>query len=270
MSVFVKQAPVSVVIPCFRCAKTIARAVESITRQSTRPAEVILVDDASGDGTLEVLRQLGQTHPDWVKLLTLEANQGSASARNAGWAIARQPYIAFLDADDSWHPQKIEIQYAYMAANPEVVLSGHAHRLLNKDEFEPNWSIGEYSVRNVSKNALLLSNRFVTPSVMLKREMSFRFSEGKRHMEDHLLWLEIACAQMKITRISAELAAIYKAPYGATGLSAQMWAMEMGELENYRHLYSNRCINILQLLALRTFSIAKFARRLARYWIYIR
>lgn len=262
--------PVSVVIPCFRCTNTIGRAVASIAKQTSQPAEIILVDDASGDGTLQILQQLVQSYPDWVKVLSLDENQGAASARNAGWALASQPYIAFLDADDIWHPRKLEIQYAYMAAHTDVALSGHAHRKLNSDGIEPNWNIGEFSVKDISRNALLLSNRFVTPSVMLKREIPFRFAEGKRHMEDHLLWLEIVCAPMVVTRLSAELAGIYKAPYGATGLSAQMWSMELGELKNYRHLYANNCINIFQLLGLGVYSTIKFARRLVLYWGHIR
>ena len=55
-------APVSVVIPCYRCAATIARAIASIAQQTRKPAEVLLVDDASGDGTLAVLQELAQQH----------------------------------------------------------------------------------------------------------------------------------------------------------------------------------------------------------------
>ena len=63
-------APVSVVVPCFRCADTIADAVASVAAQVLRPAEVLLVDDGSGDGTLERLEELAQAYPQgWIKVL---------------------------------------------------------------------------------------------------------------------------------------------------------------------------------------------------------
>jgi len=114
-------APVSVVIPCYRCGATIKRAVDSVAAQTLRPAEVILIEDGSGDNTLEQLYRVQGEHPkDWIKIIALEKNSGPSFARNTGWDAATQPYIAFLDADDSWHPQKTEIQYQWMAAHPKV------------------------------------------------------------------------------------------------------------------------------------------------------
>ena len=170
-------APVSVVIPCFRCATTIGRAVASITQQTQKPAEVILIEDASGDNTMAVLRKIEQAYPGWVKVLQSEENRGAASARNAGWAAASQPYVAFLDADDAWHPQKIEIQYAYMSAHPEVMLCGHGHRVIKQTDALPDWEIGEQKEKCIHKWELLLSNRFVTPSVMVRRDVEHRFVE---------------------------------------------------------------------------------------------
>lgn len=263
-------APVSVVIPCFRCASTIRRAVTSISKQTLKPAEVILVDDASGDGTLETLQQIAHEYPGWVKVIALSQNQGVASARNSGWAAAEQPYIAFLDSDDAWHQKKVEIQYAYMVAHPDVVLNGHAHRRKNSDTSDLDWALHEWKAEPVTKKTLLFSNRFVTPSAMLRREIPFRFAEGKRHMEDHLLWLEIVCAKLKVTRINAELAAIFKPAYGAAGLSAQLWSMERGDLDNYGQLYQSGCINFIQWLGLCIYSVLKFVRRLILYWGYMR
>ena len=242
-------APVSVVIPCYRCSKTIRRALASVLRQAKVPTEVILVDDASGDDTWAVLAELEQTHPGWVKLLPLKENQGAASARNAGWNLACQPYIAFLDADDAWHPRKIEIQLAYMEANPDVVLSGHGYRLLGQDVL-PDWTVGQDGAKPIGKWALMLSNKFVTPSVMVRRDIGQRFVERQRYMEDHMLWLMISCSGGGVVKIPTELAAIYKEPFGITGLSSQVWLMERGDLGNYRRLYRKNYINAFQFFAL--------------------
>src|SRR6185369_14935384 len=114
-----------------RCAGTIERAVRSVAGQSRRPAELILVDDASGDGTGALLEGLRSRYgPDWIRIITLERNQGPGTARNVGWDAATSTYIAFLDADDAWHPRKIEIQCAWMDSHPEFAVTGHASRQL--------------------------------------------------------------------------------------------------------------------------------------------
>lgn len=263
-------APVTVVIPCFRCAGTIRRAVDSIVQQTHKPAEVIFVDDASGDETLGVLRTIEKQYSGWIKVITLTENSGAASARNVGWAAATQPYIAFLDSDDAWHPQKIEIQYAYMSAHPQVALCGHGYRRLTQENALPDWPVVDCVAQPIHKWLLLLSNRFVTPSVMLRRDIEQRFVEKQRYMEDHMLWLKIVCNGGRVVKLSAELAAIYKRPFGVMGLSAQFWSMERGDLGNYRRLYRANCINGFQLGVLAVYSVLKYVRRLVIYWTMLR
>jgi glycosyltransferase involved in cell wall biosynthesis len=224
---------------------------------------MILVDDDSNDGTLELLRSIQARYGDWVRVVTLPVNAGAASARNAGWNVAKQPYIAFLDSDDAWHPQKIEIQLRYMQRNPDVALSGHLCRQMPHTAIEaPAWPVALTGERDITWTALLLVNQFVTPSVMLKREVALRFSEGARHMEDHRLWLEIVGAPMRVVKLQAELVAVYKPVYGASGLSADMWSMEKAELANYRYFQGIDKIGTLKMLILQGYSLVKFIRRL--------
>ena len=245
--------------------------MDSILQQTQKPAEVILVDDASGDNTLSVLYTLEQQYAGWIKVIALEQNKGAGSARNAGWAAATQPYIAFLDADDAWHPQKIEIQYAYMQKYPEVVLCGHQRRILKQKDKLPHWEVqGGDQAKKISKWTLLLSNKFVTPSVMLRRDIKQRFVERQRHMEDHMLWLAVVCAGGLVTKLPTELAAIYKRPFGEAGLSSQIWAMGKSDLSNYRRLYRAGYINFAQEILLGLYSALKFIRRLFIYWGYVR
>ncbi len=255
-------APVSVVIPCYRCAKTIRRAVASVAAQTLRPLEVILVDDASGDDTLAELESIAREHGDaWVRVIPLPANVGAGEARNAGWDAARGEFIAFLDADDAWHPRKVEIQYAFMRRHPEVALSGHLHRI-RRSEAARHAEVGEVRETVISYRRLLLSNTFITPSAMIRRELPYRFAEGKRHMEDFLLWLTVAANGHRVVRLDAELAYIFKAPYGETGLSAELAAMEHAELDVYSRIRQQGQIGGAAHAILKTYSLAKFARRL--------
>ena len=269
MSAAALQAPVSVIIPCYRCSATLERAVASVAAQTQVPAELILVDDCSADGTRALMQHIaGLYTPGWIRTVLLEQNMGAASARNAGWAIATQPYIAFLDSDDAWHPQKIALQLGYMQAHPDVVLCGHSHKILATAAM-PDWPVreaeGALKSRRITKWGLMLSNRFVTPSAMLKRNIAQRFEERQRYMEDHMLWLSIVCSGAVVDKLSVPLAAIYKRPYGQAGLSAQWWLMERGDLGNYRRLLVQNHITHLQFLAFAVYSAAKFLRRLALY-----
>lgn len=262
--------PVSVMIPCYRSARTIERAVASVAAQTVLPTEIVLIDDGSADDTRAVLHDLRSRHqPGWIRLVLLDQNVGAASARNAGWAVASQTYIAFLDADDAWHPRKIEIQYAYMSANPDVVLCGHGYRRL-KQNVLPDWNVVQGDAQRIRKWALMLSNQFVTPSVMVRRDVEQRFVEKQRYMEDHMLWLKIICSGGRVVKLSTELAAIYKEPFGVMGLSAQVWLMERGDLGNYRRLSEGRFITDYQFAVLVVFSVMKYLRRLLIYGGYLR
>ena len=89
-------------------------------------------------------------------------------------------------------------------------------------------------------------------------------------MEDHLLWLEIFFSGSRVVKLGAELAAIYKQPFGVRGLSAQLWRMECGELGNYRLLHRKGFVTAYQFAGLALYSVLKFVRRLLVYGGYLR
>lgn len=253
---------VSVIIPCYRCGDTIERALGSVIAQTVRPTELILVDDASSDETLNKLYQLQACYGrDWIKVVPLNEHNGPSMARNIGWEHATQEYIAFLDADDTWHPQKLEIQYNWMVNHPDVGLSGHLCPWLTDAEHTSSLPIA-CKAWQVKKWSLLLSNRFLTSSVMLKRALEFRFAPNERHSEDYLLWNQIVLSGCKAYYLEMPLAYLHKAPYGARGLSGQLWRMERGELETYRKLRNERLISCPTFVGLSAFSMAKYIRRL--------
>lgn len=108
-------ALVSVVIPAYNCVRFVAEAVQSVLDQDYGETEVIVVDDGSTDGTLEVLKGFG----DSICLIA-QKNAGPPVARNNGLRAARGEYVAFLDADDVWTQGKIAAQVAHFEAHPDV------------------------------------------------------------------------------------------------------------------------------------------------------
>lgn len=257
------KAPVSVVIPCYNSRSTIDRAVASVARQTWRPAEVIIVDDGSSDGTIEVLCEMERKFEEgWLKISRHEKNKGPAAARNTGWDLATQPYVAFLDADDTWHPLKIEIQLQYMQSHPEVTITGHRYRWLKEQKLEVSPLPKHYEIHPISRWKMLISNKLSTPTIMLQRDLPFRFESAKRFSEDYFLWLSILFAGYKGAFIDLELAYIYKAPYGTEGLSGRLWAMEKGELDTYWRLHDKGLISMPTFVGLSAFSLAKYVRRI--------
>ena len=252
---------VSVIIPCYNSAQTIERAIQSVAKQSLRPQEVIVIDDASSDNTIEILQSL-QNHygKDWLKLVMLAKNAGPSFARNQGWDLASQNYIAFLDADDAWHPQKIELQYQWMIANHNVAMSG-------SDGFFPPHHFLSYCSKilhyedamivSITPNQILFSNFFVTPSVMLKRGLNYRFDPQKRYCEDHLLWMQIAVDHYPIYFFSYPLVYIFKS-FGIGGLSQHLWEMRLGYIDNCWQLWKSRKISFLMLSKLVIATLFKF------------
>ena len=230
--------------------------MDSVLRQSARPAEIFVVDDASDDGSSATLARLGVA----VRTISLEPNRGPAGARNAGWQAATQPYVAFLDADDTWHVRKIELQLAWMEAHPRSLLTGH--RIREHAVGEPSVSSIERATR-VSPLMLLAANRFQTSSVMLRRSLSQRFAEDKRYCEDYLLWLEIVLGGGEAHYLDAPLATRFKAAYGAAGASARLWAMERGELDALRRVWRAGLLGFSGFAAAAIWSGMKFLRRAA-------
>jgi glycosyltransferase involved in cell wall biosynthesis len=100
---------VSVIIPAYNRAETISRAINSVLGQSFKDIEIIVVDDGSTDGTSDVVQQIGDAR---IQIIHQTHNQGAAAARNAGMKSARGKYIAWLDSDDEWLPDKLKIQLA--------------------------------------------------------------------------------------------------------------------------------------------------------------
>jgi glycosyltransferase involved in cell wall biosynthesis len=180
-----------------------------------------------------------------------------------GWDEATQPYIAFLDADDSWYPQKIEIQYKWMKDHPDVSLTGHGCRIAK--EYYTKYIKKEHrniAFKKITSSSLLLSNRFPTPTVMIKRSLPYRFYPGKRHCEDYLLWCQINLDGYLCYKSEHVLANLHKAAYGEGGLSSNLLSMEIGELEVYSQLFKENSISYITFKSLQFLSLCKYIKRL--------
>ena len=255
-----EPAAVSVIIPCYRAAATIGRALASVATQSHKPREVIIVDDASDDGTGKVLHELSKKYDGgWLKIYFLSENCGPAAARNYGWERAGQPFVAFLDADDSWHREKIALQFGFMKCYPEVVLSGHG---CGPESILVRKVARQCQVWPCTLRQLLWRNHLRTPTVMVKRNAVLHFPVDFSYGEDYYLWLGLLATGARTVFLDLPLAVVYKPAFGVSGQSAALWRMELGELRALRAVWRRGSVSALMIILVMSWSLLKFSRRL--------
>jgi len=189
------QPDVSFVIAAYNAEASIARAIESALAQKGVSAEVIVVDDCSGDGTLEIARSFAT---DRVKVITLERNRGPGGARNAGLAAAMGRWVAVLDSDDTVHPDRLrrmigraEAAGAAIAVdNLEVVKAGAAETMFATELLEalPELALADFISANIMFEDTF-SFGYVKPifdRLYLERH-GLHYDEALRIGEDYLL-----------------------------------------------------------------------------------
>ena len=188
------HSSVSVIIPAYRAAHTIGQAVDSVLAQTTRPSEILIIDDGSPDDMAAAVAPYG----DQV-ILIQKPNGGTASARNLGLDRATGTMISFLDADDYWEPDKIERQLKIFRDHPEVAFATgryyHQHmgqpRSVRGLEGDGRF-FGKISLTHGSE-AFELARLIWTGTVMFPRSAlgQNRFVSGLEPAEDLDLWIRL-------------------------------------------------------------------------------
>lgn len=136
----------SVVIPTYNYAHYLPQSLGSVLGQTHPPAQVIVIDDGSTDDTPQVLAPYAEAgRIEYVRQL----NRGIAATQNRGMELARHSYIAFLDADDYWLPQKIELQMAVLREQPEIdIVYAHVEQFISPDATSPErWRLDDANRR---------------------------------------------------------------------------------------------------------------------------
>lgn len=186
----------SVVIPAYNSAPFIETTLDSIRAQTWRDYEVVLTNDGSTDDTEEVIRRYAQRHPDFPLDMATQKNKGIGGARNNGVFRATAAYIAFLDADDRWHPTKLEQMAGFLALHPEVDVAWHDEIEVRGDGSRHALAYGE--VRDPAYEDLLFKgNRLSTSATVVRTSMAQEvqgFSEDPafNSAEDYEFWLRLA------------------------------------------------------------------------------
>jgi len=201
------QSPlVSIITPCYKASATLSKTVESILAQTFTDWELLLVDDCSPDDTCDKAQAYCEADSR-IHLIRQQKNGGAAVARNAGIGQAKGRYIAFLDADDSWHPEKLERQIKLMQVN--------------------NWPLSFTSYTRVNENGDIINEVGVPKTVSYRQLLKTNVigcstaiydskTIGKVHMpdmrkrQDFGLWLRILKVTPKGFGINGEPLTVYR------------------------------------------------------------
>ncbi len=218
---------ISVIIPMWNAAAVIAEAVASARAQTRSDLEILVVDDRSTDESCAIVAKLAAADPR-VRMLHNTGAKGPGPARNVGLSAARGRYIAFLDADDLWHPQKLSRQIAFMAAG--------GHPLSCTAYLRRNVATGAETVigvpAHIRRKDLLLTNWIACSSAVYDTDFfGFQQMPELRRRQDFAFWLGLlsesdAAGLDEVLMIYRQQAVSVSA--NKTAAAADTWAMYRG------------------------------------------
>lgn len=188
------QPLVSVVVPAYNAEKYIEEAIRSVQSQTVGDWELIAVDDASGDRTKDILAALAAEDAR-IRVIGNEKNRGVAVSRNRGLDAARGQYVALLDADDVWLPDKLRVQIEKQReTGADIVYCSYAMVNEYGEKSHADFIVAE----KTSLRRMLRRSELSCSTVLLTRPVAerYRFRTDFYH-EDYALWLELLKAGNK-------------------------------------------------------------------------
>lgn len=179
---------VSIITPTYNCAKFIAKTIDSVKAQTYKNWEMIIVDDRSQDNTREIVEEYVKDDPR-IQYHLLEVNSGAAVARTTAMKLAKGSYMAFLDSDDIWTPDKLERQIQWMEENG-VAFSCTAYEQIDENDNLLNKTIK--TIKKTNYDRLLLDCPVGNSTVVYNVEKMGKFEVPNiRKRNDDALWLQM-------------------------------------------------------------------------------
>ena len=177
---------ISVIIPAYNAEKYIGQTLESVLAQNCDELEILVIDDCSKDGTLEIVKKYSEQYPQ-IKVIELTVNSGVAVARNTAIERATGRYVYFMDSDDLWERNKISAQIKLMQ-DKDATMSFTAIDMIDDSG---NCVKGKRKIKTVVDYKVLLHNTVIpTSSVVIDREKSGDFRMPLlRSGQDYATWL---------------------------------------------------------------------------------
>ena len=179
---------ISIVLPLYNAEKYIEETLISILNQTYQNFELLIINDASTDKSLDIVKEYSEKYSN-IKIVNLRENSGVSNARNTGIANSKGEYVAFIDSDDIWKENKLELQIEYMIKN-DILFSFTSYEMKFCNSDKPNKIISV--PKKINYEELLKGNPIACFTVICKKEVlnKTRFANVKH--EDYVMWLSIA------------------------------------------------------------------------------
>lgn len=254
---------ISVIIPVYNAEKSIEKSLISIKNQTWEGVfEIILVNDGSSDRSKTIIENYQQNHQDQNIILINQENRGVSKARNAAMKIAQGDYIALLDSDDEWLPEKTEKQMKFLENQNIDFISS----LWNNENITFPYKLQPPNkLVKITLKKLLFKITGQTSTAIFKRkifENTGFFDENQNYSEDANYWMRISEKnQMYLLPEKLVIAGNGKKSFGFSGLSANLKEMEKGIQKNIWEMYQTKRINFPEYLFYFVISKLKFAIR---------
>jgi glycosyltransferase involved in cell wall biosynthesis len=178
---------ITVILPVYNCELYVQTAVESILNQSYTDFELLIIDDASTDTTVSVLKKFDDSR---IQLIQKPVNSGYTNSLNSGLKLAKGEYIARMDGDDISMLERFAKQIAYLETHPEVVVCGTTYKIVDNDK---QITLPEH--HEAIKIGLLWGNCILHPSVMIRKKVvddfSIQYDTSKEPAEDYDMWVRL-------------------------------------------------------------------------------
>lgn len=178
---------VSIIMPAYKAARIIGESIQSVLNQTHEDWELLITNDMSPDNTAEVVQQWVNSDPR-IHLINAPLNGGPASARNLSLARARGRWIAFLDSDDLWLPEKLERQLVFHRAAACLITFTEFRRISGDGLFTGQLLKVPDRANYVT---LLKSNVIANSTALVDRLLTGPFSMRKMYCDDHGCWLDL-------------------------------------------------------------------------------
>ncbi|AVM75611.1 glycosyltransferase family 2 protein [Magnetospirillum gryphiswaldense] len=187
--------PVSVIMPAYNNAATVRRALSSVAAQSVAPMQVVVVDDGSADESAQRAQSCAALLAPTELVVISQANAGAGAARNAAIALAKGEFLAFLDADDEWLPEKLEHSLAHLAG-ADILFVSHDMDVQSKVGAVVPMDCAVHFNRARDPFSALMRRGFVATSTVVARRDAVLAAGGfaihLRAAQDYDLWLRLA------------------------------------------------------------------------------
>jgi glycosyltransferase involved in cell wall biosynthesis len=230
----------SIVMPVYNTEKFIKETINSLLNQTFKDFELLIVDDASTDNSIEIIKSFIDER---IKIFTNDKNRGIVYSRNRGNSLACGKYIAPFDADDIALPDKFEKQITYMEKHTEFGMIGSWAKLIDENGIfkNVNWKLSA-SAKQIPA-ILLFRAYFIQSAVVFKKNVlqAYSYTEGYAPSEDYKLYYDISCKYK--TYNYPEYLTLYRIHKNSITQSKKLLCKE-SELKLYQYIYKPLGIEI--------------------------